>query len=290
MPTSAILSILEGEAAPATFELGVEPVTLGRSRENSVILYDEHASRIHARIESENGSWVVRDLDTLNGTFVDGEKIRQPTTLHSGQVIGIADVRLVFRTVESGKITEPVGALPALPRAIPMDNKSTVDARTGLWADDLSALYDFMATAARFARADELIAHTLESLVRRVRSSTSGYLSLDPDEPFSKQVQPASAEVDAQLSRQLTRRVQETGTTAWLKAGISSTSSSDSLAPFSDAVCVPVRWDQEILGALHVYKKSGMLNQRDVRYCEVVAGFVGSSLSRMRLCRALEAE
>jgi DNA-binding NtrC family response regulator len=45
-----------------------------------------------------------------------------------------------------------------------------------------------------------------------------------------------------------------------------------------------------MLGALHVYKKAGMLNQREVRFCEVVAGFVGSSLSRMRMCRALEAE
>lgn len=289
MPISATLSILEGEAAPASFELGPQPVTLGRSRENSVVLYDEHASRMHARIVADGDNWVVQDLGTLNGTFVDGERITQPTPLHSGQVISIADVRLVFRTVESGKVAEPVVAVSEAQRAL-KDEKSTVDDRTGLWADDLGALYDFMAAAARLGRADDLIAHTLDCVVRRIRSSTSGYLSLDPDEPFSKQVQPASAEVDAQLSRQLTRRVQETGTTAWLKAANGSATSSDSLAAFSDAVCVPVRWDQEILGALHVYKKAGMLSQRDVRFCEVVAGFVGSSLSRMRLCRALEAE
>lgn len=296
MRATAILSILEGEAAPASIELGPEPATLGRSRENSIILYDEHASRMHARIVPDNGDWVVHDLGTLNGTFVDGERITQPTRLSSGQVISIADCRLSFRTVEDGKITAPVIALTGsalAPPPLPKDEKSTIDDRTGLWADDLGVLYDFMAAAARIAQADQLIAHTLDCVVRRVRSATSGYLSLDPDEPFSKQVQPARAEVDAQLSRQLTRRVQETGSTAWLKgaqAGSEPASSSDSLAAYSDAVCVPVRWDREILGALHVYRNHGTLSQRDVRFCEVVAGFVGSSLSRMRLCRALEAE
>src|SRR3954470_6096448 len=73
------------------------PVTLGRSRENAIVLADEHASRVHARIEFADGRWTVTDLDSRNGTGVDGEPIAAPTPLGDGAEIGVGDTVLRFQ-------------------------------------------------------------------------------------------------------------------------------------------------------------------------------------------------
>src|SRR5690349_5136279 len=63
----ARLTIEQGRGIPMALELppGL-PVTLGRSRDNTVILQDEHASRQHAALSFEHGAWCVRDMGTLN--------------------------------------------------------------------------------------------------------------------------------------------------------------------------------------------------------------------------------
>src|SRR5260221_11334960 len=91
----ACLTIEVGEGTPRVCELAMDrPVTLGRTRTNSIVLQDEHASRWHAEIYSEGGRWLIRDCGTLNGTKVNGQRIQQPTALTNGQVIGIGDTRL----------------------------------------------------------------------------------------------------------------------------------------------------------------------------------------------------
>jgi pSer/pThr/pTyr-binding forkhead associated (FHA) protein len=88
--------------APAWLEIGatrhplmLEHTTIGRSRDNSIHLADERVSRRHARIDLEQGSFVIFDLDSANGTFVNGERI-QRHRLRSGDEIRIGDTRLRF--------------------------------------------------------------------------------------------------------------------------------------------------------------------------------------------------
>ena len=72
-----------------------EHTTIGRSRDNMIHLADERVSRRHARIDLEQGSFVIFDLDSVNGTFVNGERI-QRQRLRSGDEIRIGDTRLRF--------------------------------------------------------------------------------------------------------------------------------------------------------------------------------------------------
>jgi pSer/pThr/pTyr-binding forkhead associated (FHA) protein len=88
--------------APAWLEIGatrhplmLERTTIGRSRDNSIHLADERVSRRHARIDLEQGTFVINDLDSANGTFVNGQRI-QRHRLRSGDEIRIGDTRLGF--------------------------------------------------------------------------------------------------------------------------------------------------------------------------------------------------
>src|SRR6516225_9632760 len=76
---------LESGGDPVEYPLDeVVPITLGRSRENTVVLLDELASRRHACVYYDHGKWLVRDLDSLNGSYLDDERLITPTPLNDG--------------------------------------------------------------------------------------------------------------------------------------------------------------------------------------------------------------
>src|SRR5260370_38355900 len=75
-----------------------------------------------------------------------------------------------------------------------------------------------------------------------------------------------------------------------MHAGLGEAGSSDSIVSYQDAVCLPLRAEGIALGALHVYKDQATFNERDVRFCEVVAAYAANSLARLRRCQTLEPE
>jgi pSer/pThr/pTyr-binding forkhead associated (FHA) protein len=77
-------------------ELDSAPVTVGRADENDLVLdADEFASVRHARIEPRRDGVWLKDLDSTNGTFLNGVKLTRPQKLTPGDVIriGATDMR-----------------------------------------------------------------------------------------------------------------------------------------------------------------------------------------------------
>ncbi len=76
---------------------GSEAVTIGRNSENSLVLKHHSVSKLHARIEPSGTDWLIEDLSSTNGTFVNGQAIDKRTSLKLNDVILIADTKLVFK-------------------------------------------------------------------------------------------------------------------------------------------------------------------------------------------------
>src|SRR4051812_18118175 len=94
----ARLTVETGDCQPATTDLlPGQPITLGRSRDNSLVVRDELASRLHAKIYFEDGRWHLRDFG-LNGTWVDDTRINGAVELADGMTLQIGDVRIKFAT------------------------------------------------------------------------------------------------------------------------------------------------------------------------------------------------
>ena len=76
---------------------GLTEVTLGRSPSNTFPLIDDFASGTHARLTRRGNDWIIEDLDSRNGTFVNGYKIDQPEAVDTSSEIKIGQtiVRLV---------------------------------------------------------------------------------------------------------------------------------------------------------------------------------------------------
>jgi Nif-specific regulatory protein len=282
--TQARLTVVTGEATPAVLELkpGTK-VTLGRHRDNSMVLQDEHASRRHAEIIEEDGRWLINNIGTpLNGTRVNGLRIDRPTALEHGQEIGIGDSRFRFTL---GRATVPHVSAKA-----PTAKAADAEPATLLLADELTVLCQFMASSVEETEAWPLIRRALQTVQQQTQASVVGFLSLDPDEPLPKLIVPEEGQVDVHLSRQLTQRVQQTQRPVWLAAHADQFQSSDSLGMLTDALCLPVRAAGAALGALHVYKSAALFTERHQRFCEVLAGYLANSLHVLRARRILEAE
>jgi pSer/pThr/pTyr-binding forkhead associated (FHA) protein len=56
-----------------------EQFTIGRSGDSSLVIRDDTTSTHHARLMLWNDQWMVQDLDSTNGTFVDGKRVSIPT-------------------------------------------------------------------------------------------------------------------------------------------------------------------------------------------------------------------
>lgn len=80
------------------FDVG-EVTNIGRSRNNDVILDNITVSRQHARIKLEGSDFVLYDLGSSNGTFVNGERVVEPRRLKDGDVIRFGEVEMVFKRV-----------------------------------------------------------------------------------------------------------------------------------------------------------------------------------------------
>jgi hypothetical protein len=73
------LVITSGPREGMAIDLPDEQLTIGRSSESGLVIRDDYTSTHHARLMLWNDQWVVQDLDSTNGTFLDGVRVTLPT-------------------------------------------------------------------------------------------------------------------------------------------------------------------------------------------------------------------
>lgn len=91
--------VLEGVDKGRVYRNMPLPVTLGREEGNGLRLNDERVSRYHAKVQTEDGDIILTDLDSTNGTRVNGSAV-QIRRLRAGDQISIGRTMLLFGTME----------------------------------------------------------------------------------------------------------------------------------------------------------------------------------------------
>jgi pSer/pThr/pTyr-binding forkhead associated (FHA) protein len=97
------------------------PFTVGRDPGNDIVLRDPKVSRHHAEIVFERGFFVLHDLASANGTYVNGKRVRSQITLQSGDEIRLGSARFLVDLGDSidmdiASETDPAAATCKLPR------------------------------------------------------------------------------------------------------------------------------------------------------------------------------
>ena len=73
------LVITSGPKEGLELTLPTEPLTIGRSSESGLVIRDDYTSTHHARLMLWSEDWVIQDLDSTNGTFLNGTRVSLPT-------------------------------------------------------------------------------------------------------------------------------------------------------------------------------------------------------------------
>ena len=94
----ASLAIREGEDR-REIGLGPEPLAIGRDPQNDVVLDDRRVSRRHAEIRLRLGRYTLYDLQSTNGTYVNGRRVAE-MVLSDGDRLSIGGAELLFRAAE----------------------------------------------------------------------------------------------------------------------------------------------------------------------------------------------
>ena len=95
--TPRFLVVTEGGLTGASVDLTDQQITLGRANDATLVLNDDYASSRHARIFPQDGQWIVEDLGSTNGTYLDRQKVTRPTPVPVGVPIRIGKTVLELR-------------------------------------------------------------------------------------------------------------------------------------------------------------------------------------------------
>lgn len=92
--TGPSLVVTEGPLAQTVIPLGTAQVTLGRAPDSTLVIDDDYASSRHARLYPGDDGWIVEDLGSTNGTWIDRTRITSPTVLPPGVPLRIGRTTL----------------------------------------------------------------------------------------------------------------------------------------------------------------------------------------------------
>lgn len=87
--TSTSIVIVEGALTGTTVPLGSSPIVIGRAPDATIVLDDDFVSTHHARLTPNGKHWMVEDLGSTNGTWIDRTRVTSPTIFRPGTQLRI---------------------------------------------------------------------------------------------------------------------------------------------------------------------------------------------------------
>lgn len=221
----ARLLVVQGLDLGRSFELAGPVAVLGRGTGIAIMLNDSRVSRKHAEIHSTSSGLLIRDLDSGNGTQVNGIAVRE-THLQPGDRITIGDSVLLLEGTASSivRISNTGSSRPAEPtrivvrqaeaasavlRTVPADVGVEILARPDLASTEwlrsrlanLTVLYEATNAISQILDVDELLDRILELVLRTTEADSGCALVLDPesDELMPKAVRSRAARGPAEF-------------------------------------------------------------------------------------------
>ena len=91
------LVVTAGDKVGTEIALAGRQLTIGRAGDSDLIIDDEYASTHHAKLVFINGDWLIQDLDSTNGTFLDGQKVSTPAPVAMNTQVRVGQTTFELR-------------------------------------------------------------------------------------------------------------------------------------------------------------------------------------------------
>ena len=290
------LTMTKGHRAGTNFPLESDSAWIGRGTDCEIVLTDPLASRMHARVFLQDDAWWLRDENSRNGTFVNGQKIDE-ARIDEGSQIRIGSVLFEVHTSVDHPPANTTNVTQTILHNAPIVKEDEADQdfvvavgalREEARARDFLMLYQLSIRLNRHLEPDDVIRIALELLHARVSASMTGFLGISDDGQLkAERVIPESASKGAPLSETLTDLVLRKGHAVWIDNQVAG-GAPDS--HFADAICVPLIDGEKTLGAVHTYLEKGRFNDSDFEMAVSLSRVLGVALARARSDKRLESD
>lgn len=269
--SEATLLVIQGPDQGRRFEITASLTSLGRGVQNEIRILDTEVSREHATISSQDGVWQVTDLGSSNGTFVNGQSIRQ-MRLATGDQIQLGRTILLFSSGDLAVADSAVERINLIGHTH-FDDQSRIvghaaspgTAAMGGWTQagaNLQLLYQISEEAVRpTSSLDELLKRILDLTLRAVGADRGCMLVADSK---TDQIQPRVVShrpgIDVNermpISRSIVEYVIEKGqgvrTSDAQHDSRFDAGQSIMKSGIREAMCVPMHGRYELMGVIYV--------------------------------------
>jgi transcriptional regulator with GAF, ATPase, and Fis domain len=307
------LLVLSGPLKDSTIPLPEGEVTIGREASNGVALTDPSVSRKHCAIRVQEGKFLVRDLDSRNGTLVNGTEI-QEQCLHHGDEIATGDSAFLFLLEEQeqiaslGRVEFEDGLRTAETTVIhPKDVVYLQPDRllrelpaTSQVARNLNALLKISRVIHAIRDLDELQGQLLDLIFEVIPAGRGAILLADSEghqfnSLFARMRQAGQTPL-VKVSRTVARQVLEQGI-AMLGTDVPNSDNLrevESLAASQvrSLLCVPLMVFQRVIGCIYLDSNNfgSRLNEDHLQLVAAIAGISAIALENARRLQWLEQE
>ena len=293
------LAAISGKHKGATFAIDEEPLVIGRETAATVCLADASVSRRHSKIEKKDDSFVITDLESLNGTFVNDVPVRSRVLEH-GDRVRVGDSQFLFLAHEGEAVSKSSDVNFEETKVV---SGSTVQIRVDhaiyLMGRDLSALMKVSTTINSIRGLDDLLERLLELLFDVVpaqrgalvltnegSSETSLVFGLDRAHGKDRAVT---------VSRTIVQQVLRDGVALLANDGVSEwTQATDSLISTGahSVMCVPLLLLNRKLGVLYLDTTfpRDQFNNDHLKLVTAISGIAAVAIENARQFEWLETE
>jgi len=284
------------------YPLAKPRVTVGRSRESDIFLPDQWLSRHHAAIEERGDGYWVSDLNSKNGTLLNGEPVREWRRLRPGDVITLGEHTLTFcmdAAEAEEEEREPEGT-----RVFSVKELSAINTRPAIDPAELQRQNRVLAILSTAAR--ELIVHQpldklfdtiLNLLLEAVGAERGAILLLEggPPHPVIKASRSRTGDPLTRVSRSIARRAMEERVSLLLPNVLEDVrfKSEDSIlaSGIRTAMCAPLWFTatgegkDSVIGLVYVdsLQHSHSFTEDDLRVLTALANVAAAKIENVRL-------
>jgi Nif-specific regulatory protein len=293
------LAAISGKHKGAVFALNEEPLVIGRETAAHLCLADASVSRRHSKIEKQESGFVITDLESLNGTFVNDVPVRTRLLEH-GDRVRIGDSQFLFLMHEGEAVSKSSDVRIEETKVI---SGSTVQIRFDhaiyLMGRDLSALMKVSTTINSIRGLDDLLERLLELLFEVVPAQRGAILLVNEGSFETSLVfgldRAHGKDRSVTVSRTIVQQVLRDGVALLANDGVSEwTQATDSLISTGahSVMCVPLKLLDRKLGVLYLDTTlpRDQFNNDHLKLVAAISGIAAVAIENARQFEWLETE
>ena len=302
----AFFKVIQGPKRGRIFELKKSGNEIGRQKE-TLPLADEMISRQHARIFYQNGRWLIEDLGSANGTFIDGMEVSRPMPVFSGNQIRCGETTLEFSDGETpgqparGQEEEDIDPFGStIVASVPSDEDSVILSAKEIGitpqTESLRIIYDLATDTSTILSIDTLLQVTLDKIFQVMKADSGFAMLIKEDGKLgvrASKIKHSAVQERVPISRKIIKEVinKQVGVLVSNAERDDRFTSDDSIYSLGirSTICVPIKGRERILGIIQTScsVSDHTFTRNELRLLTVIGYQTGLAVDNLRLYKSL---